>query len=114
MLLTFCELILGIPPMSQYDAAATPMYDAFQPSVVTTPFAHLEPRISLDEKNDQWAWGAEASGRMNLTEADLAPDHELNEIIWRSVKGPSAALPATVRSAFVRHRSGDADDDDHW
>ena len=26
------ELILGLPPMSQYDAAATPMYNAFQPT----------------------------------------------------------------------------------
>ncbi len=105
------ELILGVPPMSQYDAAATPAYNAFQTTPVLSPFAHLEPRISLDERNDERAWGAEASLRMNLAEADLAPDLELNEILWRSVKGPTSPMPAIVRSAFIR-RVADADDDD--
>jgi YVTN family beta-propeller protein len=106
------ELILGLPPMSQYDAAATPMYNAFQPTPVLTPFQHVEPRIPLDEKNEWWAWGANESLRMNLSAADMAPERELNEILWRSVKGPNAAMPAIVRSAFVR-RMVDADDDDH-
>jgi hypothetical protein len=105
------ELILGVPPMSQYDAAATPAYNAFQTTPVLSPFAHLEPRMSLDEKNDERAWGAEASLRMNLAEADLAPDLELNEILWRSVKGPTSPMPAIVRSAFIR-RAADADDDE--
>ena len=105
------ELILGVPPMSQYDASATPTYNAFQATPDLTPFAHLEPRISLDEKNDQRAWGAEASMQMNLAEADMAPERELNEILWRSVKGPTSVMPPTVRSAFIR-RVGDGDDDD--
>ena len=50
---------------------------------------------------------------MNLAEADLAPERELNEIIWRSVKGANAAMPPAVRSAFMRKPAdGDADDDD--
>jgi hypothetical protein len=101
-LLRTLELVLGLPPMSQYDAAATPMYNAFQATPVLTPFTHLESRIPLDEKNDQWSYGAEASSRMNLTEADLAPARELNEIIWRSVRGPRAAMPPPVHSGFVR------------
>jgi YVTN family beta-propeller protein len=109
------ELVLGLPPMSQYDAAATPMYNALQAAPADGPFAHVTPRIPLDEKNDQWSWGADASGRMNLAEADLAPDRELNEIIWRSVRGPTAPMPPIVRSAFVRARGpagGDGDDPD--
>jgi YVTN family beta-propeller protein len=105
------ELILGVPPMSQFDAAATPAYNAFQAAPVLTPFAHLPPRIALDEVNDQRAWGAEASMRMNLADADLAPERELNEILWRSVKGPNSAMPPAVRSAFIR-RVADGDDDD--
>jgi hypothetical protein len=104
------ELILGIPPMSQYDAAATPMYNAFQATPVLTPFAHLEPRISIDEKNAPTAWGAAASLRMDLEAADAAPERELNEIIWRSVKGPQSAMPPAVRTAFVR-RLADGDDE---
>jgi DNA-binding beta-propeller fold protein YncE len=105
------ELILGVPPMSQYDAAATPAYNAFQPTPDLTPFTHLAARTSIEETNDQRAWGAEASMRMNLAEADLAPDRELNEIIWRSIKGPSSPMPPAVRSAFIR-RAADADGDD--
>ena len=105
------ELILGIPPMSQYDAAATPMYNAFQPTPVLTPFTHLDPRISIDETNALTAWGAAASLRMDLDTADVAPERELNEIIWRSVKGAHSPMPPAVRSAFVR-RLADGDGDE--
>jgi hypothetical protein len=104
-------LILGVPPMSQYDAAATPAYNAFQSTPTLAPFTHLDPRIPLDEKNDERAWGADASLRMNLAEADLAPDRELNEILWRSIKGPNSPMPPAVRSGFIR-KAGDADDPD--
>jgi DNA-binding beta-propeller fold protein YncE len=104
------ELILGLPPMSQYDASASPMYNAMQPAADAAPFVHLAPRISLDEKNDQFAFGAEASMRMNLAEADMAPERELNEILWRSIKGTS--MPPIVRSAFVRKAAAGDDDDD--
>jgi YVTN family beta-propeller protein len=110
-LLRTIELILGLPPMTQYDAAATPMYNAFQATPALAPYARLDPRVPLDEQNDQWAWGAEASRRMNLTEADLAPDRELNEIIWRSVRGPHSVMPPIVRSAFVRSLGPDDDGD---
>jgi hypothetical protein len=96
------ELILGLEPMTQYDAAAAPMYAAFQPTPVLTSFASLPARVPLDEINSPLAWGAEASMRMNLREADLAPELELNEIIWRSVKGASSPMPPPRRAAFVR------------
>jgi hypothetical protein len=105
------ELILGIPPMSQYDAAATPMYNVFQSAADLAPFTHVEPRTRIDEKNADDSWGAQASLEMNFDEADLAPDRELNEILWRSVRGPHAPMPAIVRSAWIR-KAGLADDDD--
>jgi hypothetical protein len=105
------ELILGLAPMSQYDAAATPMFNAMQATPDLQPFVQLPARISIDEKNDELAYGADASMRMNLAEADLAPERELNEILWRSIKGPSAPVPPAVRSAFVRRaQAGDPDD----
>jgi hypothetical protein len=69
------------------------------------------PRVSIDEKNDALAWGADASMRMNLAEADLADERELNEIVWRSVKGPRVVMPPAVRSAFVRRSTGRGPDD---
>ncbi|HXG54883.1 MAG TPA: alkaline phosphatase family protein, partial [Vicinamibacterales bacterium] len=96
------ELILGLEPMSQYDAAATPMYGAFQPTPVMTPYKALPARVPTDERNTSTAWGAEASMRMNLREADLAPELELNEIIWRSIRGAHSPMPAPRRAAFIR------------
>ena len=61
---------------------------------------------------DALAYGAEASMRMYLADADLAPERELNEILWRSIKGPTAVMPPAVRAAFVRRAGTDADDDD--
>jgi len=101
------ELILGLPPMSQYDAAAAPMYGSFQPTPVLTPFTHRDARVGLDEKNDAGAPGAAASMAMDLDEPDRAPDLELNEIIWRAVKGPAATMPPPVRAAFVRPHGHD-------
>jgi DNA-binding beta-propeller fold protein YncE len=113
-LLRTMELILGLPPMSQYDAAAAPMYRAFQKAPDLAPFTHREPRVSIDETNGPLAWGAAASQAMNLGEADLAPELELNEILWKSVRGASSPMPPPVHAAFVRgvgeEREGDDDD----
>jgi DNA-binding beta-propeller fold protein YncE len=106
------ELILGLPPMSNLDAGATPMYAAFQGTPVLTPFASRPARVDLREKNAANAWGAAASAAMDLAEADLAPEQLLNEIIWRSVKGPSSVMPPPLRAAFVRAAPAGAADDD--
>jgi YVTN family beta-propeller protein len=96
------ELILGLPPMSQYDAAATPMYNAFQAAPVLTPYAVRPARVPLDERNDPSAPGAQASAQMNFSEADLTPEIELNEIIWQSIRGAGSKMPPPVRTGFVR------------
>jgi DNA-binding beta-propeller fold protein YncE len=111
------ELILGLPPMSQYDAAATPMYRAFQMTAVAMPFAKRDARVRLDEMNLPAAPGAAASALMNFAEADRTPEIELNEILWWSVYGPASRMPPPVHAAFIRPLAGadgDADDDDWW
>jgi Phosphoesterase family len=95
------ELILGLEPMTQYDAAAAPMYNAFQPTPVLAPFTAIGARVPTDERNASTAWGAQASMQMNLREADLAPELELNDIIWRSVRGAGSPMPPPRRAAFV-------------
>jgi YVTN family beta-propeller protein len=106
------ELVLGLPPMSNLDAGATPMYAAFQPTPALAPFKARPARIDLQEKNAVTAWGAAASAAMYLAEADLAPEQPLNEIIWKSVKGKDSVMPPPVRAAFVRAFTAAADDDD--
>jgi YVTN family beta-propeller protein len=105
------ELILGLPPMSQYDAAATPLYNAFTTTPTLTPFTHVAARVPLDDKNDWSSPGAAASARMDFSAPDLAPDLELNQIIWRSVRGRDAVMPPPRRTGFVRPiADGDPDD----
>jgi YVTN family beta-propeller protein len=96
------ELVLGLPPMSQYDAAATPMYNAFQATPVFTPYKQRPARVSTDERNGADAPGALASMRMNFAEADLTPELELNEILWKSVRGANSQMPQPVRTAFIK------------
>jgi len=105
------ELILGLPPMSQYDAAATPMYNAFTATPDVAPFTRLPARVPLDEKNDWSTPGAAASLRMNFTEPDLAPDLELNQIIWAVVRGKGSVMPPPRRTGFIRTVALDDDDD---
>jgi YVTN family beta-propeller protein len=105
------ELILGLGPLSQYDAAATPAYKAFALTPNTAPYQALPPRIDVNEMNDPRAWGARESAEMDLAEADRAPDLLLNEIVWRSVRGPLSKMPPPVRAAWLK-RGIEADDDE--
>ena len=103
------ELILGLEPMSQYDAAATPMSAAFVARPDFTAYAARPARVPIDEKNDPEAYGADASARMDLDEPDRAPELELNEIVWKSVRGAGSVMPPPVRSSLVS--AADEDDD---
>jgi DNA-binding beta-propeller fold protein YncE len=106
------ELILGLPPMSQYDAAATPMYNAFSSTPTLAPYTFLPAQVSLTTTNDWNAPGAGASLRMNFSAPDLAPDLELNQIIWEAVRGRGSVMPPPRRTGFIKPIVGDDDDDD--
>lgn len=115
-LLRTMELILGLKPMSQFDAAARPMYHAFTAKPDFTPYTHVVPKTDLKAVNVAGAWGAEWSERANLETEDQADDILFNEVIWKAVKGPGSRMPPPVRAAFFLPRlkpgGGDDDDDD--
>jgi YVTN family beta-propeller protein len=95
------ELILGLSPLSQYDAAARPMYASFTDSADLTGYTHEKARIDLNTVNTKKSYGATRSSRMDFSEYDLVDDFELNEILWRSIKGADAPVPPTVRRAIA-------------
>lgn len=95
------ELILGLAPMSQFDAAAMPMFASFQAQPDLTPYQARPAAGNLDERNLKTAWGGKASRAMNLAQEDAADDLALNEIIWKSVRGAASAMPPPRRAAFV-------------
>jgi hypothetical protein len=96
------ELLLGLPPMSQYDAAASPLYGSFSDKPDLTPFQHVKPMVDVLDKNTLRAYGARRSMKMDFRDVDEAPMAELNEILWKSIKGADAVVPAPVhRVHFV-------------
>jgi DNA-binding beta-propeller fold protein YncE len=95
------ELILGLQPMSQFDAAALPMYASFSPTPDLTPYVARPARVDIEARNVATAWGAELSAEMDLAVEDAADDILFNEIIWKSVRGADSPMPPPVRAAFV-------------
>src|SRR5258708_4343011 len=106
------ELILGLKPMSQFDAAARPMYNSFTAKPDLTAYTHEKPKTDLDAKNVAGAWGADWSALANLEKEDAADDLLFNEVIWKSIKGAKSKMPAPVRAAFFLPHEKDEDDDD--
>ena len=106
------ELILGIPPMSQYDAAATPMWRSFSNTVNSKPFTSIIPKINLNEKNTAMNEWQRRSEKFDLTKEDAVPDLEFNVVLWHGLKGSDIPFPGPKRAAFFKPvKKGDKDDD---
>ncbi len=95
------ELVLGLRPMTHFDAGARPMHAAFQNEADTSPFTAEKPRIALDQRNPALSATASRSRKLDFSEEDRADDDELNDILWVALKG-NAAPPAPTRSYFAR------------
>ncbi len=95
------ELILGLPPMSQYDAAATPMYNSFAVKADLTGYSTLPARIDLMARNPDNAFGARESLALDFSDYDhltVRDEDTLNRVLWHSIKGENVSYPAPVRS----------------
>ncbi len=94
-LLRTMELILGLPPMNQFDATATPMFDCFTNTPDFTAFTALTNNVALDEMNPppkkikdaQLRKDALASARLPLDKPDQCNEDVLNRILWRAAMG---------------------------
>lgn len=95
------ELILGLPPMSQYDAAATPLWRCFTSTPDYTVFNHLPVSVDLDEVNTEVNELSRKSETFNFLKEDSVPDDEFNEVIWKGIKGIDSPVPAPKRAAFI-------------
>jgi hypothetical protein len=94
------ELLLGLRPMTQFDAGATPMANCFGPRPDPRPYAADKPRISLEDRNPPETAGAAASARMDFSAEDRVDDDALNRVLWRAIRGSEP--PAATRSYFGR------------
>jgi YVTN family beta-propeller protein len=95
------EQILGLPPMNQFDASATPMSDCFTEKADFTPFKAVPANVPLDEMNTSAEMIKDAllrsnalkSATLNFREVDKAPEDVLNRILWHAMKGSAAPYP---------------------
>jgi hypothetical protein len=95
------ELILGLPPLTQYDAGATPMFNSFQSSPQPLAYQPLTPEVDLSAKNTETSPGAKQSAKMDFHVYDLAPEDELNRVLWLAAKGPDVPYPAPIHGAVL-------------
>ena len=96
------ELILGLPPMSQYDAAALPLWACFTPRPNFAPYKVRPATTPQDVRNTAFNAPARRSLKFDLSREDAAPDLAFNENIWQAVRGEHSRMPAPRRSAAVR------------
>jgi len=104
------ELILGLPPMTHFDAAAQPMYTAFTSTPDLSPYQAEMPRVSLTERNPDRGALAARSLRLDFSEADRIDDAELNDILYLALQGRPA--PPPVRSIFNPSWTNREDDEE--
>ena len=95
------ELILGLPPMTQFDLSANPIVNAITDNINMVPFNAIAPKIDIHKKNLKTAYGSNLSKKLNFNKEDAVPDGVYNTILWKAVKGKNAVVPAPVHSAFV-------------
>jgi YVTN family beta-propeller protein len=87
------ELLLGLQPMSSYDAAARPLDDAFAGKADLRPFDALAETTDLKRKNGVAAYHAGESARLDFSREDAVADGTLNDLIWHAVRGAKAPIP---------------------
>jgi len=96
------ELILGLKPLTTYDAGARPMFSVFADTAAPGPYANEPARIPLTNRNPANTASAARSAKMHFEEADEIDDDELNAILWAAIKGPNVPMPNPVASRFSR------------
>jgi len=94
------ELILGLPPMSQYDASAEPMWRCFNKTATHPPFKSLPNLVDLNLKNKAVNKLSKLSEKFNFNQEDRVPDAQFNEVIWGAIRGLNSPCPAPVHAAF--------------
>jgi YVTN family beta-propeller protein len=93
------ELILGLPAMTQYDAAATPMFGCFRKNAELIAYQRRQPKVDLNSVNTLASFGAKLSATMDFDEYDRADENQLNRILWAAAKGAEVPYPPAVRRA---------------
>lgn len=90
------ELILHLPPMTQYDRDATPMYRMFQSKLRNWSYTVQPETVDLRDTNPSSGPLQKASLELDFSAPDRADPQKLNAILWSALR-PGVAMPAPVR-----------------
>jgi YVTN family beta-propeller protein len=104
------ENLLGLPPMNLYDATAPVLAVFADRPENEAPFEAILPdKAIIGEVNGATAYRSRDSARLlNRFKEESAPDEELNDILWHSIKGRD--VPAPARRYGPRFAGGEAAD----
>jgi YVTN family beta-propeller protein len=81
------ELLLGLQPLSIYDATARPLYDAFGATATNSAvFTAVKPGTDMNARNTQAAYGAALSAKLNFNEPDAVDPQLLNGILAHAIQ----------------------------
>jgi YVTN family beta-propeller protein len=109
-LLRTIELILGLPPMSQYDASAVPVWRSMNKTPDHLPYNVKPCMIDLNSVNiaeNKWQKKCE---KFDFTKEDMISDRDFSEVIWKAVKGLDSQCPPSVSAAFFKLHREKGDD----
>lgn len=104
------ELILGMGPMTQYDAAATPMWRCFDKVARPFDFKAIVPDVDMNQRNTAVNEWQKKSEKFNFAKEDANNDIEFNKVLWHAIKG-NIPFPGPKRAAFLTLTESDEDDD---
>jgi len=104
-LLRTMELILGLPPMTQYDAASNSLWRCFNNTPDHPAFNTRPCQVNLNDKNLAENKYQALSETFDFSMEDRVNDFDFNEVLWRAVKGLDSPCPPSVRAAFLTTES---------
>lgn len=93
------ELLVGLEPLTQYDASAVPMFCSFGDRANRTPYTALVPGQSMTQKNPAGTASVVTPEKMRGKPGQV-DERLLNEEIWRSAKGRDTQMPQPQHHVF--------------
>ncbi len=99
------ELILGLQPLSVFDAVATPMYDAFASQADDAAYNAIKPEQDLLAVNPKTAANAALSAAMPFDHTDAVPQEISDRILWQRVHGAGSVPPPPGPNASRREQA---------
>ena len=91
------EMMLGLPPMSQFDAGATPMTGLLASKPDVRPWKASRPNIDIGALNSKRSPGAQASLLLDLGEADASDAREFGRILFDYAATLRRSSPSAAR-----------------